>query len=124
MGQLGAGKTQLVKGIAAGNSVSDPTQVTSPTFTLANEYAGRLHLYHLDAYRLETGDDLDALGFEEMIEPGCAAVVEWADRVQDALPDDRLTVRFELTGAESRRLTITASGETSQCLLYGIGPPQ
>ncbi|MCP4251266.1 MAG: tRNA (adenosine(37)-N6)-threonylcarbamoyltransferase complex ATPase subunit type 1 TsaE [bacterium] len=109
IGPLGAGKTQLVKGIAAGNGATDPSQVTSPTFTLVNEYPGRVDLYHLDAYRLSGGAELAALGLDEMMRDDAAVVIEWADRAEEVLPTDRLTVRLEATGAESRRLTFQSA---------------
>lgn len=129
IGPLGAGKTQFVKGLAVGNGQVDATGVTSPTFTLVNEYPGRLHLYHLDAYRLASGAELLALGFEEMITPESAAVVEWADRVPDALPEDCLIIRFDTTGESRRSLTFEASGPSAERLLEGLclppagGPP-
>ncbi|MCH7813365.1 MAG: tRNA (adenosine(37)-N6)-threonylcarbamoyltransferase complex ATPase subunit type 1 TsaE [Planctomycetes bacterium] len=109
IGALGAGKTQLVKGIAAGNGGTDPSLVTSPTFTLVNEYTGRVYLYHLDAYRLSSGAELAALGLDEMMRDDAAVVIEWADRALGALPRDRLTIRLEATGAESRRLTFESA---------------
>ena len=120
VGLLGAGKTQFVKGVAAGNGRTDPSQVTSPTFVLINEYRGRLHLYHVDAYRLSGGSELAGLGFDEMVTPASCVVIEWADRVEDVLPEDRLTIRFEVTGETSRRLTIEAGGPSSQRVLDSI----
>jgi tRNA threonylcarbamoyladenosine biosynthesis protein TsaE len=120
VGPLGAGKTQLVKGLAAGNGEPDASRVTSPTFVLVNEYPGRVCLHHLDAYRLSGGAEFAGLGFEEMISPSSSAVLEWADRVEEVLPADRLTVRFEVTGETSRRLTLDAGGPSSQRLLTAI----
>jgi tRNA threonylcarbamoyladenosine biosynthesis protein TsaE len=118
IGPLGAGKTQLTKGIAAGAGASE--QVTSPTFKLVNEYAGRIPLYHLDAYRLGGADDLVALGCDELFEGDGAAVVEWADRVEDALPADCLRIEIGIAGADARRLTITAVGDGARPLLDAI----
>jgi tRNA threonylcarbamoyladenosine biosynthesis protein TsaE len=117
IGPLGAGKTELVKGLAAGNAQTDPALVTSPTFVLVNEYPGPRHLYHLDAYRLNGGAELEALGFDEMVSPDSVAVIEWADRVEDALPEDRLDITIEPTGDTSRKLTLRASGRLSRRLL-------
>ncbi len=114
IGPLGAGKTQLVKGIAVGNDWPEEGQVTSPTFTLVNEYPGRLCLYHLDAYRLKDSGELEALGFDEMISPESAVIVEWADRAEEALPEDRLTVRIKPISADTRELSITARGAASE----------
>ena len=121
IGPLGAGKTQLVKGIAAGNGQTDPTQVTSPSFVLVKEYPGRRYLYHVDAYRLKGGHDLDALGLDEMISPESAVVIEWADRVEDALPGDRLTIRIVPTGDTTRSFGLGAGGPSAHRLLRDVG---
>ena len=122
IGPLGAGKTQLVKGIAAGNGQTDPTQVTSPSFVLVKEYPGRRYLYHLDAYRLKGGHDLDALGLDEMIGPDSAVAIEWADRVEDALPEDRLTIHIKPTGDTSRVFVLQAGGPSAQRLARRLAP--
>ena len=111
VGELGAGKTQLVKGIAAGNALEDVRVVTSPTFTLVHEYPGRLHLYHADVYRLRGAADLMALGFEEWIRPDAAVVVEWADRVAAVMPDDVIWIEMHTTGEHAREMTLRATGE-------------
>jgi tRNA threonylcarbamoyladenosine biosynthesis protein TsaE len=118
IGPLGAGKTQLTKGLACG--LEAPERVTSPTFKLVNEYHGRIVLYHLDAYRLENPTDLIALGCDEFFDGDGAAVVEWADRVAEALPDDRLEIRIRVTGTASRTLDFTAMGPRSAELLAAI----
>jgi tRNA threonylcarbamoyladenosine biosynthesis protein TsaE len=110
VGTLGSGKTHLVKGIARGNGVPDDVPVTSPTFVLVNEYPGRLHLYHIDAYRLRGPADLAALGFDEMAASGGAVIIEWADRVAELLPDDHLHIGIDITGPLCRRLTMAAHG--------------
>ncbi len=116
-GPLGAGKTQLVKGIAIGNALDDADRVTSPTFTLVHEYPGRLTLYHLDAYRLGGGDELTALGFDELIAWDSAVVVEWADRVASVMPDDTLWIDLKVAGETDRTLVFRARGATSnRCL--------
>lgn len=80
-GDLGAGKTVFAKGLAAGFGVSDVDEVTSPTFTLINRYKGRVRIYHIDLYRVETGA-LEGLGLEEIFdEPGAVVIVEWAERL-------------------------------------------
>jgi tRNA threonylcarbamoyladenosine biosynthesis protein TsaE len=85
IGQLGTGKTHLLKGLAEGLDIPDAYDLTSPTFTLINEYHGRLPLYHVDAYRLESPQQLLALGFEEMCAARVVVAVEWADRVWPCL---------------------------------------
>ncbi len=114
IGNLGAGKTELTKGIARGLAVPEDISVNSPTFILINEYPGRLHIYHLDAYRLSGTAELDALGFEEMVRGDQCAVVEWADRTPDALPEDRIIVRITHKEDQTRDIDIEATGEQSR----------
>ncbi len=119
IGELGAGKTHLVKGMAAGNAIDGcPVRVTSPTFALVHEYTGRITLYHLDAYRLRSYAELVGLGFDELCESGGAVVLEWADRVAEALPDDVLMLRFTVTGPATRLVNAEAKGPVArQCLV-------
>ena len=112
-GPLGAGKTQLVKGIAVGNAVDDVRKVTSPTFTLVHEYPGRLHLYHVDAYRLRDPGEFAGLGFEEWVRRDAAVVVEWADRVRSAMPEEGLWVELEVTGVTTRTFAFDAVGDAA-----------
>ncbi|MGB9625758.1 MAG: tRNA (adenosine(37)-N6)-threonylcarbamoyltransferase complex ATPase subunit type 1 TsaE [Phycisphaerae bacterium] len=119
VGPLGAGKTVLVKGIAAGAGVNDPKRVTSPTFVIVNEHEGRLRLFHVDAYRLRDGRELEALGFREFLELG-AVVVEWADRVDGALPAERLTITIEPVGASLRRLHLRGDDERARQLMQAV----
>ncbi|MGZ3408380.1 MAG: tRNA (adenosine(37)-N6)-threonylcarbamoyltransferase complex ATPase subunit type 1 TsaE, partial [Polyangia bacterium] len=81
--------------------------VASPSFTIVNEHAGRLPPYHVDFYRLEDADELAAIGFEEYFGLGGVVVVEWADRFPRTLPDERLDVRIEITGEQTRRLHVS-----------------
>jgi tRNA threonylcarbamoyladenosine biosynthesis protein TsaE len=117
VGPLGAGKTHLVKGIAFGNADDKPCEVTSPTFTLVHEYSGRLTLFHLDAYRLNHSAELSALGFDELIRADSAVVVEWADRVRDAMPIDTSWIEMAPLGESSRRFIFRASGNCSSGFL-------
>jgi tRNA threonylcarbamoyladenosine biosynthesis protein TsaE len=105
-GDLGAGKTQFVRGLVAGLG-GNPRTVSSPTFVLLNVYAGgRLTVYHLDAYRVAGADDFDAIGFPELLEQGGVVVVEWAERVADLLPADCVHVRIEAVGEGRRQITV------------------
>ena len=115
-GDLGAGKTWLTKGIAQGIGVA-PDEVTSPTFVLMRVHEGRVRLAHFDAYRLRSGADLLDVGAEEMFYAAAASVVEWADRAEDALPEDRLDVRIEVSGETERRFEMVARGPRSERLL-------
>ena len=126
IGPLGSGKTALVKSVADGAGVQDLRQVNSPTFVIVNEYdaeqAGSpLHIYHIDAYRLRGGGDLDALGFDEMCTLG-AVLIEWADRVEHVLPDDRLTILIRPGDGEQRRFDCHAGGPLAGALLRQLSP--
>jgi len=105
-GPLGAGKTRLVRGLARGLDVPPDEPVVSPTFVLMREYDGRLHLYHLDAYRLAGADELAALGLDELVADAAAMVViEWAERVAEALPPAATWLELEHAGAVERRIS-------------------
>ena len=108
-GDLGAGKTQFVRGLVEGLG-GDPHAVSSPTFILLNVYeGGRLRVFHLDAYRVGGADDFDAIGFGELLEqPSAITVIEWPSRVEELLPISagRINVRIETLAAKSRRIAI------------------
>jgi len=111
VGELGAGKTHLTKGLALGLGVDDARSVNSPTFVIINEYAGQrsegpLAVFHIDAYRLGSVAALAALGFEELRAGRGVIVVEWADRVVEALDGSVLMIELTTTGATSRRLAL------------------
>lgn len=110
VGVLGAGKTHFVKGLAAGNGCTDEHAVTSPTFVIVNEYPGRLTLYHLDAYRLHSAGELEDIGFPELIRPDSLVVVEWADRVEEIMPEGTLWVTINITSATGRSFEARAQG--------------
>ena len=127
VGDLGAGKTQFVKGLAVGTGVESASLVTSPTFVLMNSYAGRFPVRHYDLYRLES-PDLEALGYLDLLATSLT-VVEWSDKAGDLL-GDRLEVRIESTGATTRELTASATGPRGRALAGRIrvllekGPPE
>jgi tRNA threonylcarbamoyladenosine biosynthesis protein TsaE len=105
-GNLGAGKTQFVRGLLVGLGGNART-VSSPTYVLLNVYdTGRMPLFHLDAYRVHGPEDFEAIGFGELFEQGGVVVVEWADRVRELLPAGTIHVRLEPIGEEARRITI------------------
>lgn len=97
-GPLGAGKTQLVKGIAIGLGVPAEEPVVSPTFVLIREYQGRLRLLHADAYRIGSADEWRALGTEEARADGAVLAVEWADRFAEVVPAGAIWVELEYSG--------------------------
>ena len=112
-GDLGAGKTAFTRGIAEGLGVSE--QVTSPTYTIVNEYlSGRLPLFHFDMYRLGSSDELFDIGWEDYVNRGSVCAVEWSENVEDAFYGDEVVVRFEKLGPTTRRITIT-EGSGKSC---------
>ena len=106
-GPLGSGKTHLIKGIAAGAGAQDRTTVTSPTFVIVNQYAGRLDIYHIDAYRLDSVAEFEMLGFDDLCYPESVVLIEWADKIEPALRDTA-PIRIDLAhaGAQTRILRL------------------
>jgi len=109
-GPLGAGKTLLIRAIAEGLQVVDSRVVSSPTFVLIQEYYGRMPIYHFDAYRLKAVPEFADLGVHEYFAGEGVCLVEWADRVMELLPEERLNIRLEVTGDTSRRAFLEAHG--------------
>ena len=115
-GELGAGKTVLARGVAIGLGI-DPVDVASPTFIILREhFGGRMPMFHLDLYRLE-GADLTNTGWEECLDAGGVTVIEWPDRAEEALPEDRVDVRLEWIADTKRRAVVTATGPRSARLV-------
>jgi tRNA threonylcarbamoyladenosine biosynthesis protein TsaE len=114
VGEMGAGKTTLVQGIAQG--LESTEHVTSPTFTLINEYPGRIPLYHFDVYRLQSSEDMEDLGYEEYFQGTGATLIEWADRIESLLPDERLDIYLEWEN-EGRKMTLVPHGIRYQEML-------
>ena len=104
-GDLGAGKTAFTRGLARGLGAAEP--VTSPTYTIVNEYlSGRLPLFHFDMYRLTCSDELFDIGWEDYLEWGGVCAVEWSENVADAM-ENPIVVTIEKLGEESRKITVT-----------------
>ena len=103
-GDLGAGKTALVRGMARGLGID--ARVSSPTFTIVNEYLGARELYHFDMYRLGSSDELFDIGWEDYLSRGGVCAVEWSENVADAFEGDEITVRIEKTSESGRKITI------------------
>ncbi len=104
-GDLGAGKTAFTRGLARGLSAAEP--VTSPTYTIVNEYlSGRLPLFHFDMYRLRCADDLFDIGWEDYLERGGVCAVEWSENVAEAM-EDPIRISIRKTGENSRCITVT-----------------
>lgn len=109
-GELGAGKTAFAQGFGAGLGVDD--QITSPTFTLARHYEGRLPLHHLDVYRMERMAEIDDVGIAELLDSGGVLLIEWGDAISPALPADYLEVRLAYgDGDDDRDLELHCVGE-------------
>ena len=108
IGPLGSGKTRLIKGIAAGAGAEDAQRVTSPTFVIMNEYAasdGRLVIYHIDAYRLESAKQLEMIGFDELCSPSSVVLIEWADKVATILKNiNCIRIQMSHSGITARKI--------------------
>jgi tRNA threonylcarbamoyladenosine biosynthesis protein TsaE len=104
-GPLGSGKTHLIKGIAAGAGAADCRQVNSPTFVIVNEYMGPLHIYHIDAYRLDSVAEFEMLGFDDFCHPQAVVLIEWADKIESAL-----------AGLPYLRLNLSHAGPTRRAI--------
>ena len=119
-GEFGSGKTTFTQGIAKGLGL-DSHYVNSPTFTLINEYkGGRVHLAHIDLYRLEGASDISTLGLDDYLEGRGATVIEWPAQAEATLPQDRLLVEFEYLNDTKRTLRFFAYGEHYEQLLEAL----
>ena len=117
IGDLGAGKTLLAKGIAKGLGVEDEREVSSPTFVLVNEYRGQIPVHHVDLYRLQDSVEVEEIGWEEFISGPGVTLVEWAEKVPDLLPEDRIEVYLHWVGAEERKLVFIGKGRAARDLV-------
>lgn len=101
-GEMGVGKTAFVRGFASHFGING---VKSPTYTVVNEYTGRVNIFHFDMYRIESGDDLYSIGFDDYVEREGYAVAEWSENVEDFLPSDKICVEISRgTGSDSERI--------------------
>lgn len=116
-GELGAGKTVLAKGLSKGLGVKE--EITSPTFTLIQEYdigEGELRLIHMDLYRLKYPEEAEIIGVTDYFKPGCICLLEWPGLIEDLLPEDRLDITIEGSGDTTRSIMLSHKGEQSQLL--------
>jgi tRNA threonylcarbamoyladenosine biosynthesis protein TsaE len=120
VGQLGAGKTLLVRAIAEGLDIASSRVVSSPTFVLIQEYEARLPIYHFDAYRLGSEEEFIDLGAHEYFQGKGVSLVEWADRVPKSLPDEHLQVTITVTSETGRRFHFEAFGKRHEDLLTRV----
>lgn len=111
-GVLGSGKTHLIKGIAAGTGAEEAREVTSPTFVIVNEYKGRLDVYHIDAYRLNSIAEFEMIGFDDYCYRQSVVVIEWADKIEQALAGvDYVRIELAHTGETQRAIHIENAPE-------------
>lgn len=103
-GTLAAGKTTITKGIASALGIEEV--ITSPTFTIVSEYEGRLHLYHIDVYRLDSCEDFVNLGSDEMLYGNGVSIIEWSEKIQDEIPKKAITISIEINNDGSRTINI------------------
>ncbi|MCK5796280.1 MAG: tRNA (adenosine(37)-N6)-threonylcarbamoyltransferase complex ATPase subunit type 1 TsaE [Deltaproteobacteria bacterium] len=117
LGDLGAGKTLFAQGVAQGLDVDPRYRVASPTFTLINEYPGRVPLNHIDLYRLSDIDEMVEIGLFELLGGRGVCLVEWFERLEEACPEDRLEIEIVATGDEHRKMSVHAVGVRHRALL-------
>ncbi len=117
VGELGAGKTQFIKGLATGAGVGKPAYVSSPSFTLINEYPGRVPFYHIDLFRLETQKEAEGLGLEDYLHGGGITAVEWADKIPSLLPKEMLSVHIIYRSKNTRSIEIVGKGKRYEGLV-------
>ena len=106
IGQLGAGKTTLAKGIVKGLGAADPDEVSSPTFTLIHEYGSEGRVYHIDLYRLDQPREVATLGLEDLFDRQAIVLIEWGERFPQFLPAERTEIRIRTTAADEREIEV------------------
>lgn len=121
VGRLGSGKTWFTKGIALGLDISSDTIITSPSFSLVNEYEGRYTFYHMDGYRLESLSDFLSAGLDEYLYNDGVVAMEWADRWPEVLPDWNVKVEIEIVDERSRKITFSGHHPRAQEILELVG---
>lgn len=118
VGELAAGKTTMTRGIALGMELDD--DIHSPTFTLIHEHEGKCNLNHIDLYRLETEADIDSLGLDDYIYGKGVAVIEWADRLFEALPEDTILITITTDAQDCRKIVFETNSQRLQQALEGL----
>jgi tRNA threonylcarbamoyladenosine biosynthesis protein TsaE len=121
VGELGTGKTQFIKGLAAGVGVGKPTYISSPSFTLINEYAGKVPFYHIDLFRLKSEKETEELGLEEYFQGGGITAIEWADKIPSLLPQEILWIHIRYAGEHTRSFEIIGKGKRYEELIIECG---
>jgi tRNA threonylcarbamoyladenosine biosynthesis protein TsaE len=121
VGELGTGKTQFIKGLAAGAGVRDTRYISSPSFTLINEYTGKMPLYHIDLFRLREEKEAEELGLEEYLGGEGITAIEWADRIPSLLLRELIWIQIRYTGKQTRSIEIVGKGKHYEKLLKEFG---
>ena len=116
IGDLGAGKTTLAKGIVEGLGAAGADEVSSPTFTLIHEYGDPVRVYHVDLYRIEEASQAARLGLEELFRDDAVVLIEWGERFPELLPAERVEIRLRRTGEQAREIEVEG-------LIDGCGAP-
>ncbi len=119
-GDLGSGKTAFVQGLARGLDVPSDYYITSPTYTLINDYPGRIPFYHVDLYRLATIADIEEIGLGDILSGNVVTAIEWADRLQGQELGDHLDIRIQLGDRDRRQFFLMAYGRSNQILLREV----
>ena len=117
VGELGAGKTQFIKGLATGVGVGKSTYISSPSFTLINEYEGKVRFYHIDLFRLKSEKEAEELGLEEYFQGTGITAIEWADKIPFLLPPEILWIHIRYTGENTRSFEIAGKGKQYERLM-------
>ncbi len=121
MGDLGSGKTVFVKGLAKGLAVPKEFMITSPSYTLINEYPGRIPLFHADLYRLSNATDIESTGlFDTLVAEGVLAI-EWAERLDQQSLAQNMLIHFDIQEDDTRKISVTGCGQTGMSLLRELG---
>jgi len=109
-GELGSGKTSFVQGLGQGLGVPDDYYITSPSYTLINEYPGRFLLFHIDLYRITNSIDIEDIGLYEILEDNEVVAIEWADRMEKDLPPNHVRMQFKIIDDKTRKISIIPRG--------------
>jgi tRNA threonylcarbamoyladenosine biosynthesis protein TsaE len=119
-GELGTGKTHFIKGLAEGVGVGKSDYISSPSFTLINEYTGGIPFYHIDLFRLKSEKEAEELGLEEYFQGGGITAIEWADKIPSLLPEEMLWIHITYTGKNTRSLEIIGKGKRYEAIVNKV----
>ena len=120
-GDLGSGKTVFVQGLARGLDVPPDYYITSPTFTLVNEYLGRLRLFHIDLYRLDHFGDLEDIGLLDILSNRAVVAIEWAEKLPEDFVSNYMRIAFEIIDDDTRKINLIAYGHDATVLIKALG---